>query len=744
MAPSKSALPQPQPRRGPSTTLSSASAPKKRPRGRPPGSKTNGTALAVKSLHLPEASRNTTPSRPLKGGFRTPSSREGSHEPDSAPRLQRKSSRLTMVNVPLLQSSPIIVEKNLDEEDLVHGIIHRNGETVFVEPKLADPEPSYTGLPLESFPNAKNRKDAYWPAKTGSGRLKKNGPGLRASSEPETEDDSGLVELAYVQKLEKGSSSQESDIRLPVTPNAPKKLKQQKLKLTLRTPKQQKRPVAPNSGPRLAGRHSKRVKVISPKKPAKNLLAPSSAPQNNTNDGSDDATGDNDDFCNTCGGLGVFICCDTCPKSFHFTCCEPPLEDCPEDNWHCRECSSSQQSRPPPLWNHIGLFGQLLNGHEARNPKDFMLPKKLRENTFSDVSTNNDGFYEDTLLKPELSYTKANGAQIPGFNKNHDLEVDSLYDGRGNPYMCHKCGLSGLGGRTLVHCDYCPLVWHLDCLQEDLYVPKTLGSRWKCPNHVDHLLPQGLFARRTFKDATVADVALHSYFLKIASMNRFVIQHQSQPYFKDNARAPLLLEYLLYEKEDFVRENPDFDKDRFLGNNNPNDIEDMHPSFRVPEYLQSVSEKDRIVARAGPRLSKVLTITNPGSDNEKPNSFVYRVPERLILLSFLAKGRESVFEEVSVKKEAILGDLSEYEGRKRLENDRDGQVVVESLLQIQQNRPATLNFQELVKVATKKGSASRKRRRKKELSLKEIAELLQVKKLMEIKGRESMMEFLEG
>lgn len=638
-----------------------------------------------------------------------------------------------------------MVEKGSDERDLVHGIVYRDGEPVFVEPKLAEPSPSYTGLPLEAFPSAKNRKEAYWPAKTGTGRRNKNGNAVRASSEPETDEDSGMAELAYAEKLEKTEFTEESDLRRRVVPKQPKRLKQQKLKLTLRTPKQQKRGMTPNSEPRLAGRQSKRVKVISPKKPAKTNLAPTSAPQDTETDGPDDSTGDNDDFCNTCGGLGVFICCETCPKSFHFTCCEPPLEDCPEDNWHCRECVSTLLAKQPLLWNHIGLFGQLLNGHEARNPKEFVLPKKLRENTFSGVSTSNDGSYEDTLLKPELSYTKANGAQIPGFNKNRDLEVESLYDGKGHPHLCHKCGLSGLRGRTLVHCDYCPLVWHLDCLQEDLYVPKTLGSKWKCPNHVDHLLLQGLFARRTFKNATVAEVALHSYFLKIAAMNRFVIQHGSQPFLKDNARAPLLLEYLQYENDDFIRETPEFiDKDRHSADNNPNDNDDVHPAFRLPEFLQSVSENDRVVARAGPRLSKVLTITNAGTDNEKPNSFVYRVPERLIILSFLAKGKEAVTEAVSVKKEAILDDVSEYEGRGRLESDPDGQVVVESLNQIQQTRPATLNFQELVKVATRTASAGRKRVRKKDLSPEELAELLQVKKLMEIKGRESMMEFLQS
>ena len=48
----------------------------------------------------------------------------------------------------------------------------------------------------------------------------------------------------------------------------------------------------------------------------------------------------NEDICSSCGGLGNFICCDACPRSFHFTCAEPPLdpENLPENDWFCCEC----------------------------------------------------------------------------------------------------------------------------------------------------------------------------------------------------------------------------------------------------------------------------------------------------------------------------------------------------------------------------------------------------------------------
>jgi hypothetical protein len=49
----------------------------------------------------------------------------------------------------------------------------------------------------------------------------------------------------------------------------------------------------------------------------------------------------NNDYCSACKGIGRFLCCDGCPRSFHFMCLEPPLEvdQLPEeDEWFCKQC----------------------------------------------------------------------------------------------------------------------------------------------------------------------------------------------------------------------------------------------------------------------------------------------------------------------------------------------------------------------------------------------------------------------
>jgi PHD-finger len=49
-----------------------------------------------------------------------------------------------------------------------------------------------------------------------------------------------------------------------------------------------------------------------------------------------DPTRYNEETCGACEGPGRFLCCEGCPKSFHFTCLDPPIDenDLPEDSWY--------------------------------------------------------------------------------------------------------------------------------------------------------------------------------------------------------------------------------------------------------------------------------------------------------------------------------------------------------------------------------------------------------------------------
>ncbi|KAF9374937.1 hypothetical protein BGX21_003990 [Mortierella sp. AD011] len=94
------------------------------------------------------------------------------------------------------------------------------------------------------------------------------------------------------------------------------------------------------------------VKKLSPKKPAKSLML---------NQDIVSITGDehslkfNNDYCEACIGLGEFICCDSCPKAFHFSCCQPPLDPSSlPDEWLCNECYAAKN---PPSSAHAVVAG---------------------------------------------------------------------------------------------------------------------------------------------------------------------------------------------------------------------------------------------------------------------------------------------------------------------------------------------------------------------------------------------------
>ncbi|CUM49214.1 unnamed protein product [Debaryomyces tyrocola] len=695
-------------------------------------------------------------------------------------KIKRKSPRLGLksnnssTNSMILESSPVIIEAKGTEEPSdngPHGVVQRGGEKVFIEPKLAEPHPAYTGLPLESFPNTKIKKESLWSTRGLSrksnrmnGTNNNNSSVSRESSAPaqanETENDNESIELDYKANLQTSIAEEiavESDIRPPPKRGRPSKKrgrpKADANKNITKTPKQTK--VKNNNEPLLL-RSSKRIKVISPKKTTSTNLAPSSVTDSGINNYSnDDPTKNNDDFCTTCGGPGVFICCDTCPKSFHFTCCNPPLEECPEDNWHCQECVIKQNPGFKKTYNHIGIFGQLLNQLEGRNPKEFQLPRKIRDNSFIGVTTGENGVYQDATFKPEISYTKMNEYQIIGFNKNTDLDVDGLYDKNGNPYLCHKCGLSGLKGKTLTHCDYCPLVWHIDCLEDPLCIPKTLGSKWRCPNHFEELLPEGLFSRRKFKDMSVLDISLHNHFLKIASMNNIIIKHNDQQFLKEDIdKSVPLHEYIQYETEDFSRLYINEQKnDESTESSNTNNSDEIHPNFKIPEFFQNYATPIGSTARASKRLNRIMTMTNTDNDGSEARAFIYRVPEKLILLNFISKVSKNEdtnalqHEKVSTDKRTILETIDDYETRGRLEeSNQDERDIVDSLIhiksEINQKKPKT-KFSDLVAAALESVRYSNNEAPTK-LNDEEVSDLLDIKRLVELKGKDELLKFLQS
>ena len=45
------------------------------------------------------------------------------------------------------------------------------------------------------------------------------------------------------------------------------------------------------------------------------------------------------EFCRVCKEGGELLCCDSCNSAYHLKCCDPPLEEVPEESWTCPRCS---------------------------------------------------------------------------------------------------------------------------------------------------------------------------------------------------------------------------------------------------------------------------------------------------------------------------------------------------------------------------------------------------------------------
>ncbi|KAI9473603.1 MAG: hypothetical protein EXX96DRAFT_311493 [Benjaminiella poitrasii] len=190
----------------------------------------------------------------------------------------------------------------------------------------------------------------------------------------------------------------------------------------------------------------------------------------------------NHDVCDACGDVGQFICCDACPNSFHFTCIEPPMDSSDianlKDNWYCNECEYKYNKAKLPRSNPRGLFQKLLDDLNTKNPKAFRLPKDIVQ-FFDGVSTDKQGRYIDASQNKRVRYNRNGEMETPDY---HQLKNKS-----GKFIVCYHCRKTALKN-PIIACDYCTLHWHLDCLNPPLASPPNPGKKWRCPNHIEHIV----------------------------------------------------------------------------------------------------------------------------------------------------------------------------------------------------------------------------------------------------------------
>jgi hypothetical protein len=234
----------------------------------------------------------------------------------------------------------------------------------------------------------------------------------------------------------------------------------------------------------------------------------------------------NKDHCATCGGGGHFICCDGCPRSFHFACACPLVDplNIPSDSWYCIECLVSSSinknvdnqeidNDKEKEKNVDGNEGKIIEKKKRKiNKEKFYQMNQIWSRMIENIKNKNPKVYQ--LPKALCHYTSSSLEKMLEVLKKEEkrkLGEKSDSSGRVTLGKCHLCNRngttikeesssSGNGGNgnlanLLYKCSKCPLLWHLDCVNSLKSTPLLVfiakNKSWTCPAHA----PIGLISK---------------------------------------------------------------------------------------------------------------------------------------------------------------------------------------------------------------------------------------------------------
>ena len=144
-----------------------------------------------------------------------------------------------------------------------------------------------------------------------------------------------------------------------------------------------------------------------------------------------------------------------------------------EDEESEREQDKPEQELPPPVSK--GNYKQLYIEHIVNKPTITSKPFQALLKVISNENPVEFELPKAINLPEKFPYTWKWSTD----EKRQRLDVDS------RQVVCYVCGKSSRAG-PLVSCDYCPLSFHLDCLDPPMSeIPRDV---WMCPNHVECFL----------------------------------------------------------------------------------------------------------------------------------------------------------------------------------------------------------------------------------------------------------------
>uniref|UniRef100_A0A0M3IAK1 PHD-type domain-containing protein n=1 Tax=Ascaris lumbricoides TaxID=6252 RepID=A0A0M3IAK1_ASCLU len=183
---------------------------------------------------------------------------------------------------------------------------------------------------------------------------------------------------------------------------------------------------------------------------------------------------------------GELLCCDRCPSSFHLMCHEPPIErsTIPTGKWLCNRCTYALAN------NDMNIKGTKKAIRTLTEEEGALLTEAGRNDAaivgvFERMEGNQDPLA--VLADAALAINAEQFALPVSVSKDvMSVPFEEMHPQRGPAplkAMCHICSV-GSEDAPLLQCDFCPLCYHLDCLNPPLAVPPK--DRWMCPAHVEH------------------------------------------------------------------------------------------------------------------------------------------------------------------------------------------------------------------------------------------------------------------
>ncbi|GFY12134.1 PHD finger protein 12 [Trichonephila clavipes] len=187
---------------------------------------------------------------------------------------------------------------------------------------------------------------------------------------------------------------------------------------------------------------------------------------------------------------------------------DPPLleEDLPSGEWLCHRCRTTSEVEEPILIPQPCGAEDLESEIYPRHPTEFSAIEIDQET----VNPLNVLITAATVRNPtqyQLPYELSCTLQLPGSSKKakqkenryskrvpHELDSGIVHL---PAKLCFHCKKS-CRKAPLIQCDYCPLLFHTDCLEPPLTSLPT--GRWMCFNHSEFMADQKLLTSVSFSE----------------------------------------------------------------------------------------------------------------------------------------------------------------------------------------------------------------------------------------------------